>query len=433
MSRVPTYDLATERALLACELLEPGTLEAHPVGLADWYDRRHQVIAAALMALRARGVDADGTSLRAELVHAHSIARAGGDDYLLSLTLSIPAVASAPELARVVRDYARARALAEAFARGAAHVEAGEYEEARSIASELGVTMADSGEDGDRILTYGELMADGFEEAILRPDRGVDIRFGTASVDADYRPSPGHLIVVAGRPNVGKTSLTWAWHMHSATSSPPIPSGVVSVDDGSVEYGVRALGPETGINPAAIWQHRITANDIQRLANAIQNGAKARPIFFSRSRDMTIDSVCAIITRMVRVHGCRWVSVDFITKIKAPGKEQRDRTNEAITRLGILASQLQIPIVLLAQLRRLGERAYREPHIDDLKESGRLEEDAQCVVMLWRESDQPNAPVLAKVAKAKRVPAGRRFALGRHEKTGLVVETETRGGYDGHY
>jgi replicative DNA helicase len=425
------HDMRAEAELLSIELYEPGTLSANSVPDDAWHDRRHSTIARALLDMSERGVVADTSTLRIELERGRLLERAGGDATLLSLTSTVPNIRNAPTLARRIRELGEMRAINTTLLRASTLIERGEFEEAREVMSMIG----QSGHGEDPIIDYRDLISCGFEEAITDRSTGRGLRFGTKSVDEDYRPSPGHLVVVAGRPNVGKTSLTWSWHRDNAERG--VPTGIVSVDDGAAEYGVRALGPEIGVNPADIWSKHLEPHDVaeltRRTAPILDSGALSRPIFFAKIRDQSIDSVCSAITRMVRLNGCRWVSVDFITKIRAPGRDQRERTNNAFQRLGVLASQLQIPIVVIAQLKRLGDNAFREPFLDDLKESGSLEEDAQAAVLIWRESDQPNARVLAKIAKAKRVAAGKRFCLARDPKTGLVVQTEEQPDESGSY
>lgn len=411
-------NLDAERDWLSCVFADPSTLEHAPVPLADFYGRAHALIAGAALAVRARGSDPNLVEVRLELERAGSLARAGGELALVDLTQRPAIPQAALSLAREIRRMARLRALLDVFQRGAAAAHDRDLEGAIAAAAEL--TLERDAED--EIIPFNELLARGYQAACSGPEERDALRFGTPSIDRDYHPGPGHLVVVAGRPNVGKTSLTFAWHVDCAARG--IASGVVSVDDDQAEYGVRGMGALSGINPARIWNERLTAADMQRLVKSCATGAEQYSIHFSHVRSKSIDAIEGVITRMVRVLGCRWVSVDFLTKIRAPGRDQRERTDEALARLGVLASTLEIPIVVLAQLRRLGDRQFREPFLDDLKESGRVEEDAQAAVLLWRKSDKPGEPVLGKLAKVKRTAAGRRFTLRRSSESGLLVESD---------
>lgn len=426
-------DASAERAWLACVLLDATTLEAAPVRLDDFYDRKHALLGATMAALRARNESIAPGTVRAELVLRGDYERAGGDALLFGLMNPMPTVSDAVSHARAIRQHARLRAMASLFERGRGAAAVRDFDAVAEIAREIANARGD-GEDEDRIFSFAEMLAEGVEAAIHKRERGQQIRFGTPAVDHDYTPTPGHLVIVAGRPNVGKTSLTFAWHVSCAERG--IPSGIVSVDDDVADYGARGCGAISGVNPSTMWtSDRLDAATLQKILAGIDRNQHKRPIAFAAVRSRSIDAVCSTITRMARTHGARWVSVDFITKIRAPGKDQRERTDEALQRLGELAAMLQIPIVVLAQIKRLGDKPFREPQLDDLKESGRLEEDAQAVVLLWRDSDTIGAPVRAKLAKVKRTGAGRRFTLIRHPETGLLVESaehreERRDAYD---
>jgi replicative DNA helicase len=418
----PVADLTSERAWLGCVFFDASTLAHAPIALSDFYSRAHSQIAAAMMAVHARREAVDMLSVRVELDRTGALRRAGGDEALLALTDLNPSVESALTLARRIRELAQLRAIGASSERLSAAVRERDVAAVRAIVAEL--TFERDAED--EILAFPELIARGVDAALTSREAKSDLRLGTASVDRDYRPGPGHIVVVAGRPNVGKTSLTFAWHVDSAQRG--IASGIVSVDDDAAEYGARGMGAVLEVNPARLWNERIDPAEMQRMIAKVGAASKRLPIHFAQVRSKSIDAVEAVITRMVRVLGCRWVSVDFLTKIRAPGRDQRERTDEALARLGVLASTLEIPIIVLAQLRRLGEKQFREPHLDDLKESGRVEEDAQAAVLLWRDDDKPGTPIQAKLAKVKRTAAGRRFTLQRHPRTGLLIELDPNEG-----
>lgn len=411
----------SEREYLSLVLGDVRTLDAAPVPPGDLWWPRNQLILGAMMAVRGRGAELNLTELRLELERNGALRRAGGDEALFALTDHIVPASSGSALARRIRELARLRSVDAVLRRAGAAVHERDLAAVQSAIAELALEH----EPEDELLGYHELIAAGAEATIDHLNREVEpLRFGTPAIDRDYRPGPGHLVVVAGRPNVGKTSLTFHWHLDCAERG--IPSGIVSIDDDAAEYGARAMGALAGYNPARLWNERLEPAEAAVLFQRIQDrtGGEPLPIHFSHVRSKSIDAIEGVVSRMVRVHGCRWVSVDFLTKIRAPGRDQRERTNEALARLGILASTLEIPIVILAQLRRLGDRQFREPYLDDLKESGRVEEDAQAAVLLWRKSDRPGALVQGKLAKVKRTAAGRRFALARHPQTGLLVEVD---------
>lgn len=420
----PLYDTGLQTGYLGAVIMDPRTIEAHPIALDDLYGTTDQTILGAMMALRARGEDVNTVSLRVELGRQGRLL-AVGDERLLALTSRVAHDPAA--CARRLRQLARMRRMRDEAMSAIAALDGADDdgEAAARQALARGADVGDAAED-ERI-TYRELQARGIEAAVRsarEEHEGGGFRFGTPSFDRSYTPRPGHLIFVGGRANVGKTSLTFAWHLDCARRG--IASDIVSVDDDDADYGDRAVYASSGISPSWLrsGERRLTADDVRTMVGRAEADADLR-IGFTKVRSMSVDGVVAAITRAVRVHGARWVSVDYLTKIRAPGRDMRERAGEALHRLEACAMQLGIPLVILVQLNR-GEGVnaeYREPSLRDFAESGEIEQRAKAAVMLWRKSDRAGEPVYAKVAKVKG-PAGRRFWLMRHPDSGLLVETD---------
>jgi replicative DNA helicase len=423
-SSAPLVDLASERAYLGAIVSDASTMRQHPIPLADFGSRQHQTLLGAMIAIEARGEPIDTLSIRAELVASGRLEHAGGDDVLLAITSQIVVAEQAGALARSIRKMARLRAMRAASLEALAAIENLDEDAAREAFT---VTPGDGVED--EILTFRELMARGLEEAVL--SRGSDaelggMRFGTPTFDKGYRPSPGHVVIVGGRANVGKTSLTFAWHLSCAERG--IPSAIVSLDDSPADYGVKGVGAVSHFNPRRIWNDRLTSQDIELLVRKAQEKADL-PIFFVRVRSRHIADIEGVVDRLVRKHGIKWFSLDYLTKVRAPGRDLRERTNEALSRIDMCAKRYDVTAVVLAQLKRLGDgksakSAFREPTLEDFKESGDIEEYASAAVLLWKESDKKGAPTRAKNAKMKRDDAGERFTLIRDPDSGLLVEQE---------
>jgi replicative DNA helicase len=131
---------------------------------------------------------------------------------------------------------------------------------------------------------------------------------------------------------------------------------------------------------------------------------------------------------MVRVRGCRVLLIDYLQAIRHRdvGTSTREKVNDSLATLMAAAAQLGATLVLASQLRRASEGGkYQEPGDGDLKESGDIENSAQAIVLLWRETDEESDPrygcVFGKVAKVKRASAGRRFWM-RRDSYGLLIE-----------
>ncbi len=410
-----------EREYLSAILMDAGNLHAHPVPPSDFAKRTSQIILGAMHAIIARREPLHTLSLRVELERTGQLRAAGGDDIVLELSNRLPSHPAS--VAARIRELARLRELDAIASRVRVAVSEGDLVGARGIAAEMLATDA-SVEHGS--IGFRELLARGVEASVeaIASSTGVNIlRTGMPSLDADYRPSPGHLIAVGARPNCGKTSMVWGWHVAMGKRS--IPTGVISVDDDDGEYGVRGLGAVTEINPRRLWNERLSPDDFDRVMRGIDRYGDI-PIRFRHVRDKAIDGVLGAMQHMVRVHQCQMISIDFLTAIRGrPGKDARERHNATLSEISALAATLRVPVVIAVQLKR-GDSEYREPHLGDFAETGDIEQHAQCAVLLWRKSDQPGEPVQAKVAKIKRTSRGRRFQLDRDPDTGLLIEIEAR-------
>lgn len=424
-ARVSTlHDLDMQAGYLGAVVHNSATLDAHPVAIGEMWGAVDQSILAALMAIHARREPPSTDGLFAELQRS---GRRLDLDRVLAITSTVTRDALA--CARRVRQLARMRRMHDAAGEALAALEGAtdESEAEARAALARGADVAEHAED-ERI-AYGELLARGVDVAIGRAN-GEDvggIKLGTPSVDRDYRAQPGHLVIVGGRPNVGKTSLTFAWHLDCAARG--IPSGIVSVDDDEGDYGTRAVYAASGVDVPSLLEERgrLSAFDVKRMCEG--DGIMASQgyrIGFTKVRSMSIEGVVAAVTREVKVFGARWVSIDYLTKIRGgAGRDPRERANDVLSQLERLAMSLGIPIVLLVQLKRgEGGDDFKEPSLASFKETGEIEERAKGAVLLWRQSDKPGEPVCAKNAKVKLRAAGRRFWMLRHPHSGLLVEVD---------
>jgi replicative DNA helicase len=430
------YDADMQIGYLGACLLSPGVLDAHPVAIDDLWGATDQSILGAMLSLRSRGEPVSSDGVLAEL-HRHG----RRVDIERVLMLASRCDRDPVACSRRIRELARMRRMQSAALESLAALDGCDEATARQALAR-GADVGDTADD-ERV-SFEELQARGIEAIVQAAREGQDdalgLRFGTPSVDRDYRPAPGHLVIVGGRPNVGKTSLTFAWHVDCARRG--IPSDIVSVDDDVAEYGGRAVYATSGIDPGRLLEgERLSTDDVKRMVFRAAE-EKGLRIGFTKVRSMHIDGVVAAITRAVRIHGARFVSVDYLTKIQGgAGRDPRERTNDVLGRLERCAMQLGIPVVVLVQLKRGdGGDDFKEPSLASFKETGEIEERAKGAVLIWRKSDRAGEPVCAKNAKVKGRAAGRRFWMIRHPESGLLVEcdeheaeaasTSARGGSD---
>jgi replicative DNA helicase len=411
-------DIAVEARYLGACLMRPEALEQAPVPIADLASRQHQAILAALLAIRGRTEDVTTLALRIELERQGQL-RAVGEDRLLALTNTLELDPHA--CARRIRELATLRRTRDAALRGASLAEAGDIGEARR---ELASVALEDGDDEDPVLTFRQMLTASAEA--LAESRGAHrfVTMGTPSIDAVFRAGPGDLVVVGAATNTGKSTMLMTWAVSLARRA--IPVGIVSIEDNAEDFGAKGLTAISGVPSEALWSGGVSPEQLDEILRGIDAEGDL-PISFARIRSRGIDGVVSRMAYMARVRGCRVICVDYLQAIRGgKGKDAREKINDALSQLMAAAGMLGVTLVLASQLRRSEGSKHHEPHDGELKESGDIENSAQCIVLLWRETDDDRDPrygvVYGKVAKVKRAAAGRRFWLMRERRSGLYVE-----------
>lgn len=411
-------DVAVEARYLGAVLMRPEALEQAPVSVADLVSPAHQAILGAMLAVRGRGEDVNTVSVRIELERQGRL-KSVGDDRLLSLSSTVELDPHA--CAKRLRELAAQRRVREAALKAVALIDGGELDEARTELAR--VALEDAGADEDPVLTFRQMLAESVQ-AFVEAKRGQRyVTLGTPSVDAVFRAGPGDLVVVGAATNVGKSTLLTSWAVSMARRG--IACGILSIEDGADDYGSKSLNAISGVPTEAMWSGAVSDEQADELMRAIDRDGDL-PISFAKIRSRSVQGVVSRMAFMARVRGVRVVMVDYLQAIRHrdTAVSMREKVNETLHALMAAAAQLEVTLVLASQLRRAEGSKYHEPHDGELKESGDIENSAQCIVLLWRETDEPQDPrygaVYGKVAKVKRAAAGRRFWMRR--ENGVLVE-----------
>ena len=418
MSGAPCTDSSLELRYLASVLHRAEALEQAPVPVDALTVPGHQAMLAALIALRARREDVTPSALSLELDRQ---GRRIPDALLLS-------VASILELdphacAKRLRELHSARTLRTRAMRAAQLAEAGQLLEART---ELAAVAYSEDASEDPVLTFRELLTTSVEALTSEAKTQRFARLGTPSLDDVFRAGPGDLVVVGASTNTGKSTLLMTWAMSLARRGTPV--GILSIEDGAEDFGAKGLSAISGVDSERLWSSGgIAREDLERLMRGVDAEAEL-PISFAKIRSRGIDAVVSRMAYMARVRGSKIILVDYLQAIRHRdvGTSTREKVNDSLATLLAAAAQLEVTLVLASQLKRFGEASkFTEPNDSDLKESGDIENSAQAIVLLWRETDEEGDPrygaVFGKVAKVKRASAGRRFWM-RRDSHGLLTE-----------
>jgi replicative DNA helicase len=199
----------------------------------------------------------------------------------------------------------------------------------------------------------------------------------------------GQLIIVAGRPGQGKTTLGMDF-VRSASLKHNMPTAFFSLEMSNSEIVMRMLSAESGIPLTNIRHGKISESQWGTLAVKMGEIA-AKPLYLDDSPNLTMMEIRTKARRLVQRHGIRMIVVDYI-QLMTSGKKVESRQQEVSEfsrQMKLMAKELNIPVVALSQLNRGPEnRADKRPVLSDLRESGSLEQDADIVIMISREMDK---------------------------------------------
>ena len=392
--RVPPQDLDAEQSVLGGMLLSKDAIAdvVEAVKGIDFYRPAHETIFNAILDVYGRGEPADPITLAAELTKRGEIARVGGSAYLHTLVNVVPTAANAEYYADIVHERAILRRLVEAGTRivQMGYAGQGDTDEIVAAASaEIADVVEGSVRQDDDYTTWPESLPG---TLALMEDAGKSkgiSGLATGFTDLDSVTQglhPGQVIVVAGRPAMGKTTLGMDLVRH-CTIAQNRPAMFISLEMGIDELNMRTISAEGRVALHHIRSGTMTSDDWDRTATAANRMMQA-PLYINESAHTWLEIQAKIRRVKSRHPDLSLVVIDYLQLITLGRRtESRQQEVSEISRsIKLLAKELQIPIIALAQLNRGPEmRTEKKPVVSDLRESGSIEQDADIVILLHRE------------------------------------------------
>ncbi len=391
--RTPPHDIMAEQSVLGGMLLskEAITQVVEIVRSSDFYRPAHQIIFDAIVDLFSRGEPVDAISINAELTKRGEITRVGGAPYLHTLTEAIPTAANAGYYARIVADRAVLRRLGEAGARipQIGYVGDGEVV-ARGDHAQAEIYRVAEKRTGEDYLPLSDIMPGALDEieAISAHD-GSMTGVPTGFTDFDQLSNglhPGQMVIIAARPAVGKSTLALDF-ARAASIKHQLTTVFFSLEMGRNEIVMRLLSAEARVPLHTMRSGLMTDDDWTRLARRMGEVAGA-PLFIDDSPNLSMMEIRAKCRRLKQQHDLKLVIVDYLQLMSSPGRveSRQQEVSEMSRSLKLLAKELEVPVIALSQLNRGPEqRTDKKPQISDLRESGSIEQDADMVILLYRE------------------------------------------------
>jgi len=422
----------SERAVLGGLLLDPAELAATRARLepSDFYVERHQVLYTAMLAVADAGSTIDMLTLQAHLEQAGGLEAVGGLAYLASLDVDLPDIGRLDQYVEIVRDRSTRRALI-AVSRQTITAAAGTAEPVGELLASLRgkAEILHSGAVRARWSGVGTAI-DGLMEAIEagRAEQLQGLPTGFPAFDTGIGGLlPGTLIVLAGRPGMGKTSFAVDLVRHTALGSaltcggapprPPLPVGVFSLEMDQEELALKLLSGQSQIPTKYLRSGHASTRQWTEIWKAARH-LGASPLLIDDQPDLTLRELEGRARRLLAEYPTlALLVVDYLQLLPA-GERTANRRQEVglvTRRLKTLARSLRVPIVALSQLNRENvRRSDPRPHLGDLAESGEIEGHADAVIFVHRPEyyspDDDEVRGLAELVVAK----------NRHGETGTV-------------
>jgi replicative DNA helicase len=393
--RIPPQAVDIEEQIIGAMLLDKEAI-SRVVEVVDdgaFHAERNRKIFQAIIRLFEKGEPADSITVAEELRRKGELDGAGGEAYLVELTMKVSSTANVEYHARIVLEKALMRSLI---------AESGKISARAYSQTEDAFDLLDQAEQAIFRISEARMKRNfvSMDKAVHDTLEMLESIHGTHSgvtgVPTGFRDldtltggwQNSDLIIVAGRPSSGKTAFALSLATNAAMhKSKPTPVGIFSLEMSLQQLVMRLLCATAKVDAHAVRTGRLPEDDWKRLSMGAGRLAKAQ-IYIDDSASLGILELRAKCRRLKAEHGIGLVIVDYLQLMQGPrNAENREKEISAISRsLKALAKELNIPVVALSQLSRAVEgRTDKRPILSDLRESGAIEQDADVVAFVHRQ------------------------------------------------
>jgi replicative DNA helicase len=437
--KLPPNSVEAEQSVLGGLLLENEALDriADILNQADFYRHDHRLIYSHIAKLIEQNRPADIVTVAESLENSAELSSVGGIAYLGALAQNTPTAANIRRYAEIVRERSIMRKLVEVGSGIAESAYNPQGRDAQQLLDEAEAKIFQIAESGNRgsqgfvnIQTLLPQVADRIDFLYQRENQGSVTGIPTGFDDLDERTSgfqPGDLIIVAGRPSMGKTAFSLNIAENVALDTKKAVA-VFSMEMGATQLATRMIGSVGRLDQHRMRNGNLEDEDWARLTTALGKLNDA-PIFIDEGAGLSSFDVRARARRLHRqTGGLGLIVVDYLQLMAGTsGRASENRATEIseISRsLKSLAKELDVPVVALSQLNRsVEQRPDKRPVMSDLRESGAIEQDADLILFIYRDEvynpdseDKGTAEII--IAKQRNGPIGRvRLTfLGQHTR-----------------
>lgn len=379
--KIPPHSKQLETSVLGICLVYPDTINSVRLRPEMFYDDSHKKIFQAMIEVSAKGV-CDMVTVSEQLKKTGQLEQAGGFMYLAKLTKQVFSDKQAEQYALLIkekyllREYIR---ISYDIADKAYIEDIGDViEYAENSLFNLS-DFTQSKEPRQICNCIDELLKD-VELIFTKQKSLIGIPSGYTSIDRKTGGwQPGNLIIIAGRPSMGKTALALALSLNSARLNHPV--GLFSLEMSDSEIAARFLSSVSGYSNVQIRNAEINLDEVALKSNDIAS----LPIVIDDTPGLSLMELRSKVKKMIVKHGVKLIIVDYLQLMTAEAGNREQEVSTISRGLKGIAKEFNVPVIALSQLNREVEnRADRKPRLADLRESGAIEQDADIVCFIFR-------------------------------------------------
>ncbi len=391
--RTPPNHPESERSVLGAMLRSRQAAQVAVESLRpdDFYDPANREIYAAMCDILDGSQPVDLTTLDAELTRRGRLDAVGGAAYLIELSQGVPSAANIQAYIRIVDEKATLRRLIAAADSILEDSYAGQKENQEILESAekaiYDITMRKGGEELQPIQPVLISTFEKIEQLVKNHGRVEGVPTGYTELDDMLTGlHPGELVLVAGRPAMGKTSIGMNFVENAAIRAGK-KAAVFSLEMPAEQLAMRMMCTEARVDMQKVRRGAIDDDEWERLADALVSIGPSS-IYIDCTPGITVPEVRSKARRLKLEHGLDLIMIDYLSLMTATGKNgsRQEEVSQISRTLKGLAMELGVPVIALQQLSRAPTgRANHRPLLSDIRESGAIEQDADVVIFLHRE------------------------------------------------
>ena len=393
MTRTPPNHPESERSVLGAMLRsrQAAQLAVERLNAADFYDPANREIFAAMKAMTGESRPVDLVTLDAELTRRGRLDAVGGAAYLVELSQGVPSAANVQAYIRIVDEKATLRRLIAAAEQILQDSYSGQKENQEILDSAekviYDIAMRKGGEELQPIQPVLVSTFEKIEQLVKNHGRIEGVPTGYTELDDMLTGlHPGELVLVAGRPAMGKTSIGMNFVENAAIRAGKR-AAVFSLEMPAEQLAMRMMCTEAKVDMQKVRRGQIDDDEWGRLADALVSIGPAA-IYIDCTPGITVPEVRSKARRLQLEHGLDLIMIDYLSLMTATGKNgsRQEEVSQISRTLKGLAMELGVPVIALQQLSRAPTgRANHRPLLSDIRESGAIEQDADVVMFIHRE------------------------------------------------